>query len=318
MKLKYLIIFIVSFIVGFNHVYGQWDPQISQYWNMKNYYNPSFVGETSNIESLMLHRRQWVGIENAPVTSMVSVNMPINFFNKEHGVGAIVLNEKIGLFSNTSTFGQYTYKFKFKKNRILNVGIQGGMSNIEFDASRIRIPNDDGSGTFDPNDPSIPAGGGDKGIDAGLGVSWVTPNYYLGLSVTHLWEPVFELDDNNTFFLGRTYYLVGGYNIKLRNPLIELQPSALFKTDAVASQLDVTAKIEYSKMFNGGMSWRKDDGFVFLLGVKIRRIEAAYSYDLSTSAISRVGHGSHELFIRYSIPIEKKQEKGNSKSIRIL
>lgn len=318
MKLKYLIIFIISFIVGFNHVYGQWDPQISQYWNMKNYYNPSFVGETSNIESSMLHRRQWVGIENAPVTSIVSVNMPINFFNKEHGVGAIVLNEKIGLFSNTSTFGQYTYKFKFKKNRILNVGIQGGMSNIEFDASQIRIPNDDGSGTFDPNDPSIPAGGGDKGIDAGLGVSWVTPNYYLGLSVNHLWEPVFELDDNNTFFLGRTYYLVGGYNIKLRNPLIELQPSALFKTDAVASQLDVTAKIEYSKMFNAGMSWRKDDGFVFLLGVKIRRIEAAYSYDLSTSAISRVGNGSHELFIRYSIPIEKKQEKGNSKSIRIL
>ena len=98
-----------------------------------------------------------------------------------------------------------------------------------------------------------------------------------------------------------------------------MQPSAFVKTDAVAYQVDVTAKMEYNKLFNGGISWRKGEGFVFLLGVKIRNIDAGYSYDLATnSALSAVSNGSHELFIRYSIPLQKKRTPTVSKSIRIL
>lgn len=294
-------------------VYGQWDAQLSQYWRMKNYYNPSFIGQTDAIESSLLHRQQWVGLTNAPATSLISLNMPIQFLGKDHGVGVIVMNEKIGLFSNTSTLGQYTYKVKFKKGRYLNIGIQGGMMNIDFDASKIHIPDSD---YHDKTD--IPSAGGDKKIDAGIGISWITPNYYIGVSASHLWEPSFELDDNTSTYIPRGYYIMAGYNIKLNNPLIELQPSALFKSDAIAHQLDVTAKVEYNKMFFGGISWRKDDGFVFLLGARIRNIEAGYSYDLSTSEIAKVSNGSHELFLRYSIPLEKKKDRSVGKSIRIL
>ncbi len=294
-------------------VYGQWDAQLSQYWRMKNYYNPSFIGETNAIESSLLHRQQWVGLTNAPATSLISLNMPVQFLGKDHGVGVIVMNEKIGLFSNTSTLGQYTYKIKFKKGRYLNIGIQGGMMNIDFDASKIHIPDSD---YHDKTD--IPSAGGDKKVDAGIGVAWITPNYYIGVSASHLWEPSFELDDNTSTYIPRGYYIMAGYNIKLNNPLIELQPSALFKSDAIAHQLDVTAKVEYNKMFSGGISWRKDDGFVFLLGARIRNIEAGYSYDLSTSEIAKVSNGSHELFLRYSIPLEKKKDRSVGKSIRIL
>jgi type IX secretion system PorP/SprF family membrane protein len=291
---------------------------------MKNFYNPSFVGERNVMESAVLHRRQWVGITNAPVTSLVTLNMPVNFLGKEHGVGAVMINDKFGLFSNTATMLQYTYKFKFKKNRYLNIGLQGGMANIDFDASKIRTYANSSNGTGSEEgeenpDPGIPAAAiGDKKPDFGLGVSWITPDYYIGASVTHLLEPELDIDEETTTSVSRIYYLVGGYNIKTGNPLIELQPSVLFKSDAVTCQLDVTAKVEYKKMFNGGISWRKGDGFVFLLGVKIRNIDAGYSYDLSTSAISKVSHGSHELFIRYSLPLEKRKERHSGKSIRIL
>jgi len=315
MKVKYIILIITFFTLGSDAAYGQWDAQISQYWRIKNYYNPSAIGQTNMIESTLLHRQQWVGMTNAPATSLVSINMPVQFLGKEHGVGIIVMNDKVGEFSNTSTLGQYAYKFKFKKNRHLSIGIQAGMMSIDFDASKIRIPESD---YHDPSDPAIPSAGGDKKLDAGIGISWVTPSYYIGASVTHLWEPSFELYDNTSSSVARGYYVMGGYNIKLSNPLIELQPSAFFKSDAVTYQIDVTAKIEYNKMFSGGMSWRKDDGFVFLLGVKIKNIEAGYSYDLSTSEIAKVSNGSHELFLKYSIPLEKKRSRSIGKSIRIL
>ncbi|WP_165020658.1 MULTISPECIES: type IX secretion system membrane protein PorP/SprF [unclassified Dysgonomonas] len=315
MKIRLLVLLIIFLSVGVNSIYGQWDAQVSQYWKIKNYYNPSFIGETESIENVLLHRRQWVGMPKAPNTSMASFNMPFEFFGKKHGFGFLVVNEDIGLFSNTTTALQYAYKFKFKKNRSLNVGIQGALANINFDAGQIRIPESD---YHDPADPAIPGGGSDKTIDASLGVSWVTPNYYIGFSASHLWEPAFDLDENHSSYMGRAFYLMGGYNIKLRNPLIEFQPSAFIKSDAVVTQVDVTAKIEYNKMFNGGISWRKDDGVVFLLGVRIRNIDAGYSYDLTTSDISTVSNGSHELFLRYIIPLEKKKPMGAQKSVRIL
>lgn len=282
---------------------------------MKNYYNPSFIGEENAIETSLMHRQQWVGMENAPATSLVSVHMPLSFLGKEHGVGILMMNEDIGLFSNSSIYGQYTYKIKFKGNKYLNIGLQGGMMNIDFDASSIRIPD---SPVHNQDDPAIPSAAGDRKIDAGLGISWVAPNYWIGFSVTHLWEPSFSLDEERSAYIARGYYLMGGYNIKLSNPLIELQPSAFFKSDAVTHQIDVTAKVEYNKMFNGGISWRKDDGFVFLLGVKIKNIEAGYSYDLSTSEILKVSSGSHEVFLKYSIPLEKGKARSPGKSIRIL
>lgn len=317
MKLKYTILFILFFVFGIQMAYGQWDAQISQYWRLKNFYNPAFIAETQNIESSLLHRRQWVGITNAPVTSIVSLNMPVSFLGKDHGIGAVITNEKVGLFSNTYMLGQYTYKFKFKNNKFLHVGLQGGVMNVDFDAAGIRIPTTEYHSSKE-NDPSFPTVNGDKIIDGGLGIAWLAPRYYIGLSVTHLWEPSFEMTEDQKAYVARTYYLMGGYNIQLDNSLIELQPSAFFKTDAVAYQMDITAKVEYNKMFNGGISWRKDEGFVFLLGVKIRNIDAGYSYDLATSEISAVSNGSHELFIRYSIPLQKKKEVKGTKSIRIL
>lgn len=323
MKLNYITLFFLFFTLGSGVVYGQWDSQISQYWNMKNFYNPSFVGERNVIESSLLHRRQWTGLDRAPITSLVSLNMPMNFLGKEHGVGAMVITDKFGLFTNTSTMLQYSYQFKFKKNKYLRVGLQGGMMNIDFDASGIDNPpsgeGGTGNGSEGETDPTNPTTAiGEKKFDMGLGVSWITPTYYLGVSITHLMQPKFDIDEQTTSFISRIYYLTGGYNIKLGNPFIELQPSALFKSDAVTYQLEVTAKAEYKKMFNGGISWRKGDGFVFLLGVKIKNIDAGYSYDLSTSEISKVSHGSHELFIRYSMPLERRKDRHSGKSIRIL
>lgn len=314
MKLKRLLLSILFLILASTAVQAQWDSNISQYWGMKNFYNPSFIGEKNVIEASLLHRRQWVGVKHAPVTSLVSLNMPLNFLGKRHGVGVIVNNDKIGLFSNTSFIGQYTYKFVFKGNKTLNIGLQGGMFNVDFDASKIVVV-DDGAGSGETS--ILPSGGGDKVVDGGLGVSWITPKYYVGFSVNHLWNPFFAIDENNKSFIARSYYFVGGYNISLADPL-ELQPSIFYRTDEVFHQVDLTARLEYNKLFNGGISWRKDDGFVFLLGIKIKNIEASYAYDLSTSAISKVSSGSHEVYIKYSMPLTKSKVRGTLKSIRLL
>lgn len=312
MKFKRLSV-IVSLCMCSLGIYAQWDPQISQYWRTKTYFNPAFAGETSDLQATILHRQQWVGITRAPKTFIVAADMPIKFFDRIHGVGMSMMTESIGLFSNKSMFGQYAFKKTWGKNT-LNIGIQAGMSTIGFDSGKIHLTEEG------ETDDAQPTGGNDgKAYDAGIGVAWVTPDYYAGISVAHILEPTIELSENSETFISRTYYLTAGYNIRFQNPLYELQPSVLVKSDAVFFQYDITARLVYNKMFNAGMSWRKDDGFIFLLGLKYKSIDAGYAYDLSTSDIAMASSGTHEFFVRFTMPIKlQKGGKNRQKSVRIL
>ena len=330
MKVKFLFA-ILLFCTVSSSVYGQWDPQISQYWRVKTFFNPAFAGESSELQMVGLYRQQWVGIDNAPKTFIGTGDMQMKFLGRVHGLGASIMTESIGLYKNTLVGAQYVYKKNWKKwkNNYLNIGVQAGMMNIGFDAGGIILTDEEGK-----SDPAIPTGDGGSVFDMNLGVSWVTPKYYAGLSATHLLQPKYELNGSGSSggsssptdeesltdsYLVRTFYLTGGYNITFGNSLYELQPSFLVKTDNVVTQYDFTLRLMYNKMFNGGLSWRKDDGFVFLLGFRYKGFDAGYAYDLSTSAISTVSNGSHEIFLRYSMPLKlDKSEKKSHKSVRIL
>lgn len=300
---------------GFSSMlYAQWDAQISQYWRTKTFFNPSFAGETDSIQASALHRMQWLGVDNAPRTFIINADMPVRFLDRKHGVGILVNTESIGLFKNMFVGGQYVFKKSWKKNT-LNIGLQAGFINIGFDASKIRIP--EGLTNYEDNVPSTEANG--KTFDAAIGISWVTPKYYIGVSSTHLSQPKFEIDDNTIVDINRIYYFTAGYNLKFKRSKYEFQPSVLIKSDTKFTQYDVTARVVYNKTFNGGISWRKDDGFVFLLGMNVYGFDFGYAYDLSTSEISKASSGTHEFVVRYFMPVRlTKKGQNKHKSIRIL
>jgi type IX secretion system PorP/SprF family membrane protein len=304
-------------LLNISALYAQWDPQISQYWAARPLYNPAFTGESDSIQISLLDRQQWVGMDGAPKTLLATVSTPFNFMGRRHGGGFMLMTETIGLFSNTTISGQYAYKKTIKKN-VLDVGLQINISTLNFDASKIHIPDAEG---FSSNDEAIPQSMSEAAnvFDASLGVSWRAPQYYIGLSASHLWEPAFELDEQHSTYLPRTYYFTTGCNISFKNSLIELLPSLLLKSDLVVTQFELTARARYNKMFNGGLSYRWNDGFIVSLGIAFRSIEAGYAFDLSTSAIMKAANGSHELYLRYSLPIDlSAPNKNKYKSVRLL
>ena len=306
----YLLALLISFCFSLD-LKAQWDAQVSQYWKVKTFFNPAFGAEKDSIQATLLHRQQWVGVDNAPKTFIVSADMPVNFMGRKHGVGILAMSESIGLFKNTSIGAQYVYKKRWKKN-ILNVGVQLGFTSIGFDASQI-----DKAGQEDIED--IGATDQTKVFDGNIGIAWVAPKYYIGISSTHITQPNFEIGDDITTYIARAYYFTAGYNMRLGKSSYELQPSVLIKADNTVVQYDATARLVYKRMFNGGVSWRKDDGWVFLLGINIFGIDAGYAYDLSTSEITVKSKGSHEFFVRYAMPIKlSKSGQTSHKSIRIL
>jgi type IX secretion system PorP/SprF family membrane protein len=319
---------------------AQFDTQLSNYWAAINYFNPAYAGQTDNMEMTLVSRLQWLGIENAPRTTILAAQMPYQLMGRTHGIGASMYNDRSGLFSVSVFSGQYAWKTTMGKGNF-SAGLQVGYINQSFDGTKVEIPKDDYHQESDPAIPTSLVSG--KSIDASLGLFYAKEKWFTGLSVTHLLAPKLELDENYTSEIPRTYYFTAGYNIQLNNPLLELRPTLLVKTMEMRSlylepdslvekiegnmlkamarnmQLDVSVRMIYNKKFSAGLSWRKGDALVFMLGGKFKMIEAGYAYDFPISKIRKESTGSHEVFLRYVMDLNlKKGIKNKHKSVRIL
>ncbi|HPJ79134.1 MAG TPA: PorP/SprF family type IX secretion system membrane protein, partial [Prolixibacteraceae bacterium] len=139
-----------------------------------------------------------------------------------------------------------------------------------------------------------------------------------GLSVTHLNEPSIRFSDLASTYLTRHYYLMGGYNMKLPDPLFELRPSFLLKSDLAGWQIDLNTNVVYEDRLWAGLSYRLQDAVSLLFGAELfNGLRLGYSFDLVTSALGRYGYGSHELFLSYSLEVEKNRSR-KYKSVRFL
>ncbi|MDR2691847.1 MAG: type IX secretion system membrane protein PorP/SprF [Dysgonamonadaceae bacterium] len=338
MKKKFLPIVII--LIGSSSVRAQFDTQLSNYWATISYFNPAYAGQSGKLEATLMSRIQWLGISGAPRTTILTANMPYQLFGRTHGVGAMLYNDRIGLFSTTAYYGQYAWKKKLFKGDF-SAGLQGGSISQSFDGTKVYIPEDDYHSATDEAIPTSSVSG--NGIDLSLGLFYSKDKWFAGLSVNHLLSPHIDLNENNVFEIPRSYYFVAGYNIPLNNPLLELQSTLLLKTMQMSSyalksdsltetikgntlkamlhnsQVDISVRMIYDKKFWGGLSLRYGDAVVLMLGGKFKMIEAGYAYDFPISRIIKASTGSHELFIRYNMDLNlKKKGKYKHKSVRIL
>jgi len=337
---KALFILPIIVLTGFQSLKAQFDTQLSNYWAAISYYNPAYAGQTGNLEATLLSRVQWLGIENAPRTTILTAQMPYSLLGKVQGFGASMYNDRSGLFSVSMYSGQYAWKKKMWKGNF-SVGIQVGYINQSFDGTKVEIPQDD---YHNPDDEAIPKSlVSGTSLDFALGFFFSKEKWFAGLSVNHLLAPTLNLTDKYVFEIPRSYYFTAGYNIQLNNPLLKLQPALLVKTMEMSSlyldgdsliekvetnmvkamlrntQIDVSVRLIYNKQFWGGLSWRKGDALILMLGGKFKMIEAGYAYDFPISRIIKESTGSHEVFIRYSMDINlNKGIKNKHKSVRLL
>ncbi|MBR5297786.1 MAG: type IX secretion system membrane protein PorP/SprF [Parabacteroides sp.] len=312
---KYLLL-IVLIVTGVTGIRAQYDSQLSQYFMAMGYYNPAYAGVREDLNLLALSRLQWIGIEGAPKSFLINADMPLKLGKTNHGVGLLVFTEGIGLFQNTHVNLQYAYKQKLFGGT-LSIGLQFGLVNQSFNGEKVFYPSSQYHQQQDQAIPKTQVSG--MGMDMGAGLYYTHKKFYVGLGATHLNKAEVRLDEYSSMYLSSTYNLTGGYNIQFHNPLYELQPSFFLKTDMQSFQTDITARLVYNKMFNGGFSWRVNESVILLLGAKFGSFQVGYAYDFPTTPILKGTSGSHELMVSYKLKLKKsKSGKNKHKSVRIL
>lgn len=315
LTMKRVIRSIILFLCIATAVRAQHDAQFSQYFMTLGYYNPAYAGTSGDLNLFGIHRQQWVGLKGGPPKSFfVTADMPLKLGETNLGIGAVLFTESLGLIQSTQIAGQFAYKNKLFGGT-LSIGLQLGIANQSFDGTKISF----GEGVTS-EDPAIPRTLVEAmAFDINAGIYYTRKDFYFGVGAMHVTEPELMLEENVYTYIAGSYNLVSGYNIKLKNPLYELQPSVFMKTNTQSFQTDITGRVVYNKMFNGGLSWRVNESIVFLLGATFGNVQVGYAYDFPTTPILKGTTGSHELMINYKLKLKKtKTGKNKHKSVRIL
>ena len=292
---------------------AQQEPVFAHYWTVEPAFNPAAVGKESVINVAASYAMSMVGFENNPKTIYAAADMPFHALNSYHGVGLQLMNDDIGLFTHQRLAVQYAFKRNLLGGTI-SAGIQIGMLSEKFKGSELDLENTDDPAFTKTDDNGT-------GLDLAAGIYYKHRQWYAGLSVTHATAPSIELGDISIIDISRTYYLTGGYNIQLRNPLLSIHPSLLARTDGTAYRVDVTARLKYEhekKVFYGGVACSPTNSVTILVGGNFHGISLGYSYEFYTSGIS-FKNGSHELFVGYKTELNfGKKGRNRHQSVRIL
>ena len=296
--------------------FGQNDPQFTNYMFYKMGVNPGYAGAENTINGLILNRYQWEGMPGGPKKLVFSMDAATNLLGRSTGLGLNIISDQLGYAKNIIINANYAYRTELSFGS-LGIGVSAGFYS---QTSNGTWESPEGNQWTPPSsDPGIPQGEVSQLVpDFGAGIYLSSSRYYLGISATHLNEASIYYDEIPISYLVRHYYFTGGYNIKLGNPLFELRPSFLFKSDIATWMLDLNSNIVYNDKFWAGLSYRVDDAVALLLGIELASgLKVGYSFDLVTSAIGYYGYGSHELFVTYSVALERNRNQ-KYKSIRFL
>jgi type IX secretion system PorP/SprF family membrane protein len=328
MQLKIKILFLGIILWG--GLAAQQRPYYTQYILNNYLINPAVAGIENYWDMKISHRLQWVGLQDAPVTTYFTLHGPLkkaayandnatsfrtpgenprgaNYWRNytapdpHHGVGFTMLNDKTGPLNRFAAYGTYAYHLGLSPTTSLSAGVSAGFTNMSLDASKLNF----GTTTVDP----AVAGSGlintiKPDISAGL---WLySADYFIGLSAQQIIPQQIAFSDNTVYLergkLVPHLFLSAGMRFQLSDDVSFLPSTLIRYVSPLPMGFDVNAKFQYQDLIWAGASYRHQDGIAGMVGLNISRtINVGYSYDLQTSQLNTVSKGTHEILIGFLI-----------------
>lgn len=288
-------LWIITLVLGFAAAKAQQLPQYTQYQLNNFVINPAVAGTDDHWQAKLNNRNQWVGITDAPRTSVFSLYGPML---KRMGIGGFVFNDVTGPTRRLG--GQVAYSYHFKLNDKMKIALGASFGLVQYVVDGAKIT------TQELGDNALSNGIQSKlNPDAGGGAYFYTDKFYVGLSAPQMLTSkldFFEDYEETSSRQERHYFLTGGYMFDITDE-IQVQPSFQAKlVSPVQPQVDLGVRGIYSEMVWLGASYRtgEDLGGQEAISAQLgytfqKNLTFAYSYDITLSDIRSVSNGSHEI-----------------------
>lgn len=293
---KNIILSLVLSIGGIIHsAIGQQDALFTQYIDAQLYSNAAIAGSYDVMSIATVHRQQWVGFQGAPMTTGLMVHTPLQY--ESIGVGLEVWNDRVGTLNRTSVGANFAYRFKFKNGSKLSLGVKGL---ADFNTANIALFSNGA------NDPRAHAMVNSITPNAGIGILYKSPKWFIGVGVPRL-LPNRNAASNGGYTNEMHAYLLAGVLFDLKNNWV-FRPSTQVRAGLYTPlSIDVSATFISNHKLYFGVNYRVLESAGVIAQYQITsRFKLGYSFDLSlASALRTTNFGTHELILSYDMNFTK-------------
>ncbi len=322
--MRRIIVFFIIYI-GVPSVKAQDIPQYSLYMTNNFLINPAVAGIKNFADLKVGYRNQWSGFEGAPTTTYISFHTPMlgdkrNKYryqknnqpqtgddrfsaNKKrlhgatitrHGLGGLVLIDKIGAFDKLQISATYAHHISLTKNLNLSAGLSAGYIRNAVNIGQINfgMPDNVKGDNLSSNGLSLSAG------------TWLySSNFYVGVSTIQRFASDIALESGNLSFGKRHYLITSGYKFSFGRKFTAI-PSVLVKyaSDDDAFAVDFNVLFEYNNRIWAGAAYRYSDALGYIIGFDVSDfLDLEYAFDYTTSDLGNYSNNTHEITLGFKI-----------------
>ena len=274
-------------------------PLFTQYFTNPYIYNPAYAGLEGRSTFTLTHRQQWVGINDAPVTSNfvyhTSLKGGVNF-------GVNITQDEAGIFKTTTGLLTFGYTVGLGWNHFISFGISGGgaFNSIDFNG-------------VDVSDPALTnVLDNSNSLEGNAGLAYHIGNLNVGLALPRLFNTSTystEAFDKGEFDALSNYIITANYMIHFGMGSHVFQPYVLYRSyQGYDTQFEAGAIVQFKNLFWIGGNYRENYGYSGLVGLKAKsNLAIGYAYEIPANKVSGINASTHE--IQISISMGKKNKR---------
>jgi type IX secretion system PorP/SprF family membrane protein len=304
--------FILAALLMSSSLFAQQVPATDLYFNNLFFVNPAKAGDAGTTQLAVFNRRQWTGIEGAPVTSFLSLDLPVK---GKIGLGFNFVNDQINFLRTSKASLAGKYKLQVAKDHFLSLGIQASMYDSYLNFANAKVDDySDAILTLGPNNHALA-----MGVDFGLNYQF--KNLEVGLYHTQMFntsDKAYFKNNLNSYRLQAHYGGYASYNFNV-NQDFSLQPRlGLRYLPGVFIQGEIGAMLDFKNKFGIGAMYRTQEAMSMSFKYKASDLFTFYySYGAGLQGISAYSGGTHEFLVLITFKKEIPKEEMVKKELQL-
>ena len=312
------LLFVIIFIMVITELNAQQSPLFNSALINPVLENPSIVGYNKYSQSFLHYRKQWLDIEGAPESALLSVDWPLK--NEKSGLGLIVSSDRTNILGHIGFMAAYSHNLKINEDQNIRFGLALNLNHNTIYFERINAENEQESTLFNHFESAT-------GVNAYFGASYNYKGLRAGLSVKNLVNSKLQYsnstENKNLYYQYVPQYLI---NVNYTWPVSEemkIRPEvALRDIHGMPVQFESSVLATYQDKYSTGVVYRNKNSLAFLVSMLVyERLTVSYGYQAALGDISAYNGGTHEVTLGYRFFTSHYQEykpAGNEKIDELL
>jgi type IX secretion system PorP/SprF family membrane protein len=291
---KYVFLLLAALSITATSLSAQVNPTLDNYLLNPVRLSPAAAG-TLDRDLELIYVKQWVGINGAPQSSMLSYDY---MTEGRLGLNVEVVNDQVGPVASNSLGFATAYHLQVGRKQYVSMGLRGTFTQFNVNLMDVTVLDN-----WDPKFLQNYQTNWLPNVDWSL--NYRSEKAYVGFAIKNLIEnPLFE----NNYTVSTTSFW-GGYRSKIKRTDWTLHPSAVVHfTENYPVDLNLHLMAEYGRMYSFGAVMSPGD-HIGLIGKLMPNTKTTiiYRYTYPISALSQATFQSHMIGLGYSFnaPIKR-------------